>query len=121
MGLARGYYNMLDQALIATKQLGKLAVIVTTSGAAFLVCALAGYSNHNFTVLYLGTLVFYVCRIIGDAWVLWQLGCEHGLEKFQRNTRSDPEYALKLTITDPTAAQVFGGKVIEGSDSEAKS
>jgi len=118
--LARGYYNMLDQALIASKQLGKLAIIVSISCAAFLACALAGDSSDNFTVLYLGTLVFYICRIIGDASVLWQLGREHGLEKFERNTRSDPEYALKLTITDPTAAQVFGGKVIKDPDSAAK-
>merc|ERR1712190_26602 len=113
--LARGYYNMLDQALIATHQLCKLAVIVTASCIAFFVCALTGYSTDNFTVLYLGTLVFYVCRIIGASCVLFQLGREHGLEKFERNTRSDPEHALKLTITDPTAAQVFGGRVSEDS------
>jgi len=110
--VARGYYNMFEQALVATQQLGQLAGTVTVSCLLFLACALTGYFSDNFTVLYLGTLVFYVCRIVGAALVLRKLGRVHGLEKFERFTRSDPEHALKLTIDDPAVAQVFGGKMV---------
>merc|ERR1711948_192893 len=86
--LARGYYSMLEQALIAAKQLRSVASTVTGSCLVFLACAVTGYAGNDFTVLYLGTLVFYLCRIVGAICVLGKLMRVHGMERFKTDTRS---------------------------------
>mmetsp|Transcript_22503 Transcript_22503/g.70734 ORF Transcript_22503/g.70734 Transcript_22503/m.70734 type:complete len:536 (+) Transcript_22503:120-1727(+) len=112
---ARGLYSLVDQTLVGAQDLLRLSFILTISFMAFISVALAGYASDNFTVLYLGTLVFYICRIVGGFWAIRHLLRAHGMEMFVRGTRSDPEHALKLTINDPLVAKVFGGKVKEST------
>lgn len=108
--VARGYYNMIEQTLIAMQEYKRLAVILSVSFLAYLAIALAGYFSNDFGILYLGTFVFYLCRIAGSGRVIKQLMRAHGLERFVKHTRSDPEHALKLTIDDPVVAKIFGGR-----------
>jgi len=108
---ARGLYSLVEQTLVGAQDLLRLAVILTISFVAFISVAVAGYASDDFTVLYLGTLIFYLCRILGGSWAIRQLKRAHGMEMFVKYTRSDPEYALKLTIDDPLVAKVFGGRV----------
>mmetsp|Transcript_1661 Transcript_1661/g.5146 ORF Transcript_1661/g.5146 Transcript_1661/m.5146 type:complete len:532 (-) Transcript_1661:788-2383(-) len=119
--LARAYYSIIDQALIAMQEFQALALIQGLSFVAYLSVALSGYFMQDFSILLLGSAVFLLCRIVGGLFVMGRKLRVHPRQPYRKRSITDPEHALKLTIDDPTVAKVFGGRTPKSTEhSEAE-
>merc|ERR1719416_331812 len=101
MQVARSYYMVWEQALMATQEFRALGLNVSISFVVFLIVAFVAHAVDSFAVLYSAELLFMASRAIGAKLLTLRLARLFPGARYSRGTITDPEYALQLTITDP--------------------
>lgn len=108
--VARAYYAILEQTMVAMQKFWQLALVQGLAVLAFFCVAYSGYAAEDFAQLFLGMLVFGLVRIAGGLAVVGRTLRLHPWRLYKKGTATDPDYALKQTIDDPSVLMSIRGQ-----------